>query len=129
MDLVAVRDELAEAIRVGTALPVYELPTANVAAPAVLLGDPRGQWSQTFEGGMTLVWPLVVIVSRSHPDTLTQMAEVLSTGSDRSIVDAVNGAAPTSCSWWRPVGWDAWTDLEIAGTSFWAATVEVEVAG
>lgn len=129
MDLVAVREELAEAIRSGTALPVYELPTANVTAPAVLFGDPRGQWHQTFDGGMSLSWPLVVIVSRSHSDTLTQMAEVLSTGTDRSIVDAINATSPTSCDWWRPVGWDAWTDLEIAGASFWASTVEVEVSG
>lgn len=129
MDLVAVRHELAEVIRAGTSLPVHELPGAAVSAPAVLFGNPRGQWSQTFDGQTSASWPLVVIVSRSHPDTLSHMAELLSTGSDRSIVDVINGTAPGSCAWWRPVGWDEWTDLDIGGTSFWACTVTVEVAG
>lgn len=129
MDLVAVREELAEVIRAGASVPVFELPTAAVSAPGVLFGNPRGEWSQTFDGQVSVSWPLVVIVSRSHPDMLSHMAELLSTSTDRSIVDAINGAAPESCSWWRPVGWDEWTDLDLGGTSFWACTVTVEVFG
>jgi hypothetical protein len=129
MDLVAVREELAEAVRVATSLPVYELPTQQVTAPAVLFGNPRGEWGLTFEGAAVVSWPLVVIVSMSHADTLSHMAEILSTGTDRSIADAVNGSRPESCDWWRPVGWSEWSDLDLGGASFWAATVTVEISG
>lgn len=130
MDIVAVRDALADTVRDATSLPVYELPTAQVTAPAVLLGAVSGQYDLDLDGAMTLTWPLVVIVSRSHPDALSTLATILDTEDDRSIWVALDETSPgTAASWWRVTGFEPWADIDIGGTSFWSATVNVEVVG
>lgn len=130
MDLVAVREELAETVRAATALPVFELPSGQLTAPAVLMGAPSGFYDETTDGAMRVEWPLVAIVTRSHPDALTDLAAMVGTEDQRSIPVAINGVDPVSCSWWRPMRWDAWTDLEVSpGVSFWSAQISVEVHG
>lgn len=130
MDLVAVREELAETVRAATALPVYELPSGQLTAPAVLMGAPSGRYDESMDGLMRVEWPLVAIVTRSHPDALSDLAAMVGTDDQRSIPEAVNGVDPVSCDWWRPVRWDEWTDLEVSpGVSFWSAQIMVEVVG
>lgn len=127
MDLLAIREELADTLRDATSLPVYELPTAQVASPAILLGAPSGTYDVSMDGSVDVQWPLVVIVSRSHPDTLSALAGILGHTDDRSIANALDRNPPTTASWWRAVGWETWTDLEIGSALFWSATVNVEV--
>lgn len=130
MDLVAVREELAETVRAATALPVYELPSGQLTAPAVLMGAPSGRYDESMDGLMRVEWPLVAIVTRSHPDALSDLAAMVGTDDQRSIAAAVTGVDPDSCDWWRPVRWDEWTDLEVSpGVSFWSAQIMVEVVG
>jgi len=102
-----------------------------VPAPSVLLGPPSVRYGEDFVGGATVLWPLVVIVSRSHADTLTTLANILSTGgvSDQSIPDALDADSPApAADWWRVTDSEAWTDLEIGNVSYWSATVNVEIA-
>ena len=89
MDLLLVRDELAEAVRAATALLVYELPTGQLSAPAVLMGAPSGRYDETTDGAMVVEWPLIAIVTRSHPDALSELAAMVGTTDQRSIANAI----------------------------------------
>ena len=80
MDLVAIREALAEQIRTETTLPVLEKPEGSIPGPSVLMGPPTVLYDQDMPGGVTVRWPLVVVVPRSHPDYLTTLANILSTG-------------------------------------------------
>ena len=130
MNLVAIREALAERIRTETTLPVLEKPEGSIPGPSVLMGPPTVQYDQDMGAGVRVTWPLVVVVPRSHPDYLTTLANILSTGGvdDQSIPDAIDVAEPPSSAadWWRVTDSEAWTDLDIGNVSYWSATVNVE---
>lgn len=130
MDLLAIRERLAEQIRDNTGLPVYDLPSGQMTAPSVLMGPPSGRYDQTMGSVVAVTWPLVVVVSRSHPDSLSTLANLISTGGvdDRSIPDALDAASPRPVAdWWRVSDWDPWSEIEIGSVSYWSATLNVEI--
>jgi hypothetical protein len=127
MDVIAIREELADMLRDATSLPVYELPTGQVTAPAILMGAPSGEYDTSMGGTAQLSWPLVVIVSRSHPDSLSRLGAILGHSDDQSIPNALDANPPAAASWWRATGWETWTEIEFGTTSYWAATVNTEI--
>lgn len=131
MDLLAIRERLAEVIRDTTGLPVLETPGGNIPTPSVLMGGPSARYDAMLGGvGVTVTWPLVLIVSRSHPDKLSELAMILGTGGadDRSIVDALNATPPGAVAdWWRVSDFEPWADLDIGNVSYWSTVLNVEI--
>lgn len=131
MDLLAIREALAATLVAETGLPVHEVPGAVTSTPAVLMGAPSARYDQSFAGSADITWPVVVVVDRAKPDSLSTLANVLSSGGVHasSVVDAVNTTDPatTVAAWWRVLDFEPWAELQINNASYWSATVNVEV--
>lgn len=131
MNLVAIREALAEQIRSETGLPVLEKPEGSIPGPAVLMGPPSARYDEDMSGAAAVNWPLVIVVPRSVPDYLTTLADLLSVGEghDQSIPDAIDSSPPaaTVADWWRVVDFEPWTDLDVGTVSYWSATLNVQV--
>jgi len=131
MDVVAVREQLSEQIRAETHLPVLETPSALQATPAVLMGAPRGTYDETLDAQslMRVNWPLIAVVSKSSPDHLTVLTQLVGTGTERSIPDAIDSAEPTAAAWWRVTEWDTFEEIELGAGSYWASVLNIEIVG
>ena len=129
IDLLAIRTELGDVLT-KTGLAVYEVPKA-LTAPAILMGDPLISYDSTMGDDIngTVDWQLEAIVSRSHPDTLSILAEVLGTTGDRSIPKTVMNNQPQECgaSFWYVTNSGPWSDLDVGTVSYWTAEISVKI--
>lgn len=129
MDLIAIRDELADALETTT-LPVFKLPQGSITPPCLLFGAPRVEYDASFQGATIaglIDWSVTVTVGRQNADELSKLAAILGDQDDRSISVALRDTSPMSASWWRLARAEEWTDLDIGNVSYWACEVTIEI--
>jgi hypothetical protein len=135
MDLAAIRDGLADAIRTLPGVTVYKTPPTSVNPPAVVIhsGEPLVEYHTANARGLATVRLNVsVLVSRADDTRAVQALDgYLSsgTGSDRSLIDAIEadrtlGGAVDSLAVESASGPFANTD---GGSNLAASTLELAI--
>ena len=124
MNVSTLLDELKVAILAGTTnVDVFEVIPDQVNPPAAILAVAGGNYHDTFDGSMTVQFQVLLIASRANARA-GQDAVHAYLPPDQ-IVDAIEDGTYTE-SQVKVVGFDALSTVEIANTSYYAVSFQVE---
>lgn len=129
MTLAAIREGLATTLEATGIERIYTEDPDDITPPCIVIGNPTGSYDDTFEGGYSPRFPVVVVVSRT-PNS-TRAIETLDTyvdpTSSLSVTAAVRGDTNLggACMSAAVIQWDSydaqaysWGVDEYAGVTF-----------
>lgn len=125
MSLVNDRAAIAAALGATGIARIYASEPDSIEPPCLVVGNPTGTYSDTFEGLYSTTWPVVLLVSRAADSqhAIAAIDPYIETSGASSVVAALVGVPRAKVVGWSNYG----AGYTVADTEYAGVTFEVQV--
>lgn len=125
MTLSATRTNIASALTTTGIARIYDMEPDNVQVPCLIVGNPVGNYDDTFDGAITYTFPVVLLISRAAGSdrAIAKIDDYIEPTGDHSVREALMALSDA-----RVVGFTNYgAGYEVAGQEYAGVTFEVQV--